>query len=83
LDANDKQLNISKKPCIWIGSIKGGVEVESCKTKLMPPKIAEALNTLLEAKNVGTQVPYLEGKEIFGSTKRKLDTPIDYAQESH
>ena len=38
-----------------------------------PKKIAEALNTLPGAEGVGTRIPHLEGEEIFGSTKRKLD----------
>jgi len=48
-----------------------------------PKKIAEVLNTLLGAKCIGIQVPHLEGEEIFGNTKQKLDVPIDDAGDSH
>jgi len=41
------------------------------------------LNTLLRAEGIGTQVPHLEGEEIFGSTKRKLDVPIGDVEDSH
>ena len=30
-----------------------------------------------------SQVPHLEGKEIFGSTKRRLDVSIGDAGDSH
>ena len=32
---------------------------------------------------MGTRVPHLEGEEIFGSTKRKLDVPIGDARVLH
>jgi len=41
-----------------------------------PKKIAEALNNLPGAEGLGSCVPHLEGEEIFGNTKRKLDVPI-------
>jgi len=37
-------------------------------------KITEALNTLPGAQDIRIHVSHLEGEEIFGSTKRKLDT---------
>jgi len=41
-----------------------------------PKKIAEVLNTLFGVEGIGIHILHLEGKEIFGSTKRKLDVPI-------
>ncbi len=41
------------------------------------------MNTLLGVEGVGTRIPHLEGEEIFGSTKRKLDVPIGDAGDSH
>jgi len=41
------------------------------------------MNSLLRTKGVGTCVPHLEGKEIFRSTKRKLEVPIGDARDSH
>jgi len=38
---------------------------------------------LPRAQGVGTQVPHLEGEEIFESTKRKLDVSIGDARDSH
>ena len=46
-------------------------------------KIAEALNTLPGAEGLGNRVPHLEGEEIFGSTKRKLNVPIGDVEDSH
>jgi len=48
-----------------------------------PKKIAEVLNVLPEAIDVVICVPHLEGKEVFGSSKRKLDLPIDSDGDSH
>jgi len=38
---------------------------------------------LLGAKDVGIRVPHLEGEEIIGSMKKKLDVPIGDARDSH
>jgi hypothetical protein len=38
-------------------------------------KIEEALSQLPEVEVTTTRIPHLEGEEIFGSTKRKLDLP--------
>jgi hypothetical protein len=38
-----------------------------------PKKIEEALNQLPGVEVTTTRIPHLEGKEIFGSTKHKLD----------
>jgi len=48
-----------------------------------PKKIVEALNTLLGAEGLENRLPYLEGEEIFGSTKKKLDVPIGDVGDSH
>ncbi len=43
----------------------------------------EALNTLLKVDDVGTCILHFEGKEIFGSTKKKLNIPIDVKGDSY
>jgi hypothetical protein len=40
-----------------------------------PKKIVEALSQLPKVEVATTRISHLEGKEIFGSTKRKLDLP--------
>jgi len=72
LNATEQLPCILERPCIWLGPIKGGIEVECYKLARQsgcPKKLAEALNTVPGAEGVGTQVPHLEGEEIFGSTK--------------
>ena len=65
------------------GPSKGELRLRAARRSGDPKKIAEALNTLPGAEGVGTRVPHLEGEEIFGSTKRKLDVPIGDAGDSH
>ena len=40
-----------------------------------PKKIEEALSELSGVEVATTQIPHVEGEEIFGSTERKLDLP--------
>jgi hypothetical protein len=40
-----------------------------------PKKIAKALSQLPGVEVASTWIPHLKGKEIFGSTKQKLDLP--------
>jgi hypothetical protein len=42
-----------------------------------PKKIAQAVGELSADAGLNSRVPHLEGKSIFGSTKRKLDLPPD------
>jgi hypothetical protein len=48
-----------------------------------PKKIVEALSQLPGVEVATTQIPHLEGEEIFGSTKRKLDLPSGDDGNSH
>jgi hypothetical protein len=48
-----------------------------------PKKIAEALSQLPMVEVATTRIPHLEGEEIFGSTKRKLDLPLGDDGDSH
>jgi hypothetical protein len=48
-----------------------------------PKKIEEALSQLLGVEVATTRIPHLEGKEIFGNTKRKLDLPLGADGDSH
>jgi hypothetical protein len=46
-------------------------------------KIVEALSEMHGAEDICTRIPHLEGEEVFGSTKRKLDLPIGFEGDSH
>ena len=48
-----------------------------------PAKIAAAIGKLPGAENFTTRVPHLEGEEVFGSSKRKLDLPPGSEGDSH
>jgi len=86
MDANDKL------PCIlersFVRNCGSSLSKEELKLRAArrsgdPKKIAQASNTLPRDEGIGTQVPHLEGEEIFGSSKRKLDVPIGDAGDSH
>lgn len=62
---------------------KGELRLRAVRRSKDPQKIAEALNTLSGAEGVKTRVLHLEGEEIFGNTKRKLNIPIGDARDSH
>ena len=65
------------------GPTKGELKLRAARRSGCPKKIAEALNSLPEAHGVGSPVLHLEGEEIFGSMKRRLDVPIGDAGDSH
>ena len=65
------------------GPSKGELKLRAARRSGDPKKIADALNALPGSEGVGTRVPHLEGEEIFGSMKRKLDVPIGDAGDSH
>ena len=65
------------------GPSKGELKLRAARRSGCLKKIAEALNSLPKAQGVGSRVPHLEGEEIFGSTKRRLDVPIGNAGDSH
>jgi hypothetical protein len=46
-------------------------------------KIADALAEMPRGQDFCNRVPYLEGEEVFGSTKRKLDMPIGSERDPH
>jgi hypothetical protein len=46
-------------------------------------KITDALCSMPDAEDVCTRIPHLEGEEVFGSSKRKLDVPIGSEGDSH
>ena len=62
---------------------KGELKLRVARPSGCLKKIAEVLNSLPEAQGMGSRVPHLEGEEIFGSTKRRLDVPIGDAEDSH
>ena len=59
------------------GPSKGELKLRAARRSV------SALNSLPEAHGVGSRVPHLEGEEIFGSTKRRLDVPIGDARDLH
>jgi len=65
------------------GPSKEELKLRVARQSGCPKKLVDALNTLPGVEGVGTQVPHLEGEEIFGSTKRKLELPIGDARHSH
>jgi len=70
------------------GSFRKGPSEEDLKLKKAMvsrdgKKIANALNEMLRAENICTQILHLEGEEVFGSNKRKLDLLIGFKGNSH
>ena len=45
--------------------------------------MAKAMNVVSEEAELKSWVPHLEGKNIFGSVKRKLDLPPGDESDSH
>jgi len=65
------------------GLSEGELKLRVARRSGDPKKIVEALNTLPGAQDIGSRIPHLEGEEIFGSTKRRLDVPTDGEGDSH
>jgi hypothetical protein len=65
------------------GPSKQELKLRAARRSGDPKKIEEALSQLLGMEVATTRIPYLEGEEIFGSTKRKLDLPLGDDGDSH
>jgi hypothetical protein len=65
------------------GPSKKELKLRAARHSGDPKKIAEALSQLLGVEVATTRIPHLEGKEIFGSTKRKLDLRPGDDGDSH
>ena len=65
------------------GPSKEELKLRGARRSGDPKKIAEALNDLPGAADVASRIPHLEGEEVFGSSKRKLDLPIGSDGDSH
>jgi hypothetical protein len=65
------------------GLSKQELKLRAAKRSGDPKKIEEALSQLPEVEMVTTRIPHMEGEEIFGSTKRKLDLPPSDDGNSH
>jgi hypothetical protein len=65
------------------GPSKQELKLRAARCSGDPKKIEEAFNQLPEVEVATTRIPHLEGKEIFGSMKRKLDLPPGDAGNSH
>jgi len=65
------------------GPDKGTLRLRSAQRSGDPKLIAEAVRNFPGAEDLLTRAGGLEGAEIFGSTKRKLDMPPGSSQDSH
>jgi hypothetical protein len=65
------------------GPPKQELKLRAARRSSDPKKIEEALSQLPEVEVATTWIPHLEGEEIFGSTKRKLDLPPGDDRNSH
>jgi hypothetical protein len=65
------------------GPSKQELRLRAAKRSGDPKKIEEALTQLPGVEVATTQILHLEGEEIFGSTKRKLDLPPGDDGDSH
>ena len=65
------------------GPSKHDLKLKRAMASLDGKKIAQALSEMPGAEDVCTRVPHLEGEELFGSVKRKLDLPIGSEGDSH
>jgi hypothetical protein len=66
-----------------IGPSKQELKLMAARCSGDPKKIVEALSQLPGVEVTTTQNTHLEGEEIFGSTKRKLDLPPGDDGDSH
>jgi hypothetical protein len=65
------------------GPSRQELKLRAAKHSGDPKKIAEALSQLPGVEVATTPILHLEGEEIFGSTKRKLDLPPGDDGDSH
>jgi hypothetical protein len=65
------------------GPSKQELKLRAARRSDDPKKIAEVLNQLPIVEFATARITHLEGKEIFGSMKRKLDLPLGDDGESH
>jgi hypothetical protein len=65
------------------GPSKQELKLRAARRSGDPKKIEEALSQLPGVEVATTRIPHLEGEEILGSTKRKLDLPPGNDGDSH
>jgi hypothetical protein len=65
------------------GPSKQELKLRAARCSSDPKKIEEALSQLPGVEVATTQIPHLEGKEIFGNMKQKLDLPPSDDGDSH
>jgi hypothetical protein len=65
------------------GPSKQELKLRAARRSDDPKKIEEALSQLPGVEVATTWIPHLEGEEIFGRTKRKLDLPPGDDGDSH
>jgi len=62
---------------------KEELKLRGARGNVNPKKIVEALNVFTKATDVATHFSHLEGKEVFSSSKHKLDLSIGLDGDSH
>jgi hypothetical protein len=65
------------------GPSKQELKLRAARRSGDPKKIEEVLSQLPGVEVATTRIPHLEGEEIFGSTKQKLDLPPSDDGDSH
>lgn len=65
------------------GPHKDELKLRAARRSGNPRTIAEAVSTYSGGDFLNTRIPHLEGEEIFGSSKRKLDLPPGSEHDSH
>jgi hypothetical protein len=64
-------------------SLRQELKLRAAKHSGDPKKIVDALNQLPGVEGVTIRMSHLEGNEVFGNTKRKLDLPLGDDGSSH
>jgi hypothetical protein len=65
------------------GPSRQELKLRAVRLNIDPKKIVDALSQILGVEGVKTWISHLKGKEIFGSTKRKLDLSLGSNGDFH
>jgi hypothetical protein len=66
-----------------VGLDKNELHVHKASQFGDPVEIAIAVAKYTSSSSLSTRIPHLEGEEMFGSTKHKVDLPLGLKAESH
>ena len=75
--------NLLKGDLGGTGLDKSILKLHAARRSGDPAKMAKAINVVFEEAGLKSRVPHLEGENIFGSVKRKLDLPPEDESNSH